>query len=254
MSGLFQSLSRRFAVQAPAAPSVLPRQRQRFEDEVAESGLIEHTVEQIAPRPTQYPSQTVRAAVPAAIVVPQVPHPAVPRSAPAKPEPQSPPVIVSQTAQPFGPIATDRPSARQQAEPPLLTDQNPKPPPTRSTPPDAAFSHAPDSDSTQHLTLRPLETRVAPRIEPRASPPNPIPGPPAGPTILPAQSEPPESRQSARTSPASVEPRVEIHIGRIDVATLPAPAPPRPAPAKPVSVTRPARQSSGLTDYLGWKR
>ena len=285
MTGLFETLSRRFS----APPAILPRRRLRFEGASGAAALHDRSQEQAAywpppgtrpgaspsgdrqdapatrPRDPTQPAQSrvIGGIAPAADIALA---PRMPQEGPAHDRGALPPATNSRSAQRSlyapaatghgavsGPISGGTPSAGTEPAPA---------PRTAAVNPDWQHSAMPP---VAHATSQPSPQPVATVVEvARAIPSSP------GTALSPHTGATAPADQATRSvpvpdaaAPDPGPPRVEIHIGRIEVAAAkPAPgpaAPARAAPATASATTSAGRSPSapgrrGLTDYLGWKR
>lgn len=259
MSGLFESLTTRFIASAP--PAIRPRPAARFEGDSAGEGLREERGERMSPAPVmKVDAPSAPPMVPDAIARPA--SFAVAESA----EPVPPPSPADSASSTAGSAAVDgntapaeargpadlplaaeasepRPASVSMASEAMAGDPNPAPLREIGTPSRAA--EAPP-ETVQAVTERIIETRR----EILRSPPE---APPVNPGV---------QGESASTAPPLRDEAPVVRIGRIEVtrpapvaAASPVPAREAPAQAEPRNApSRGSARSSGLTDYLGWKK
>ena len=263
MTGLFETFSHRFS--QPAA--ILPRRRLRFE---GAAGLHEQAADwphAETPRPGDMPDARAprrNAAQPAA-------------PAGVAPDPRGSPENRAPDRRAASPVPSGQPAAPEpaiMAAPPRpASDRAPdaKPAPAPGGISASAPSAGPINPDWQHSAMPPLTHAtdhpapqpVATVVEvTHATPPLAAQATQRAPETAPAA---PDRKPAPAARPEDAAPRVEIHIGRIEVAAAkpspaPGPAPGPASPARPAPASGHARRPSsaparpGLTDYLGWKR
>jgi hypothetical protein len=255
MSSLFDTLSARFAPNHQ--PAIRPRPQSRFQAEAQDSGLVEEAAEMPRSAARQSP-------------VSDLPPARRPSAAPGQPEQAAP----TQQANPAERAMPESDAARpaNMAAAPPRSAANPETPGSGPTPerpaadaPEPALNAekpariepaAPPPDHMHTETSR--EVRTETRVE-RQTPP-----PPLETRKLAA---PPGPEPAAPPGPKIPAPQTTIRIGRIEMRQPPAPTPApataaAPPPRNGASGSRSPMQgtgrvtgrSSGLTDYLGWKR
>jgi hypothetical protein len=259
VSGLFESLATRFIASAP--PAIRPRPAARFEGDSAGDGLREEQGERISsaplmkvdapPAPPTVPDAIARHA---SFAVAEAAEPGpLPSSADTVSPRAGSAALEWNTAPPEPGGPDDMPLAAEASEPrpasvsmvPEAMAGDPNPAPPRETGIPSRVAEAPP-ETVPAVTERIIETRrEVLRSSPEAPPVN------AG-----VQGE------SASTAPRLRDEAPVVRIGRIEV-TRPAPVaaaspvPAREAPAQAGPRHAPSRgsaRSSGLTDYLGWKK
>lgn len=261
MTGLFDLLARRFS----QAPAILPRPRLRFEGAGSDAGLHEQ-IQESTIRAPDIRAPGIHAPGIHAVDRPRAPtRPDTPQGRTAQPTPcdapkaapptDAPPTVLGRNPPPVpGTTAPPRPMPASLDLPP---HEGPAPaaiPTGTQTAAVIATTSAPaESSNWQHSAMPPVADTKA------QSAPQPVATSVAVTRAMPAH--PYEQRD--QPPPAAMHddhatPRVEIHIGRIEVAA-PKPTPTRPpAPAAQSTRQAAARPSAparpGLTDYLGWKR
>ncbi len=260
MSGLFDSLAARFA--SNSQPAIRPRPLSRFEDSAqgrSDEGPLEQESEHMAsaPRPAPAPDRPARSRPgPAMQDAPAGGRQRGSDTPPAQPAPE-PAVLSQHDAAADTPAPPIRARRRVQAIP----DENQAPEtPAPVSPVSGQTKRRPEPDTATRAPSQPAEppaitgTTTERIIETRRDAPEPA----AAPRREPESTASEAARDEA---PAAIPDSPVIRIGRIEV-TRPAPPAPSPAPTQAVRPQPPrraapaarARQASGLTDYLGWKK